>query len=153
MANGQNIAFTFVDGSSIQFWLNSIETIHYDDDLIIVEFIDDSEFTSNVSMIQNYELVSLLSGIDQQEVRNNPFSIYPNPAEETVHFNIDLEQGSTATLAIHNMEGRMVASYSNISEFPFTWNGASIAGRLQAGTYVCTVTTNRGVYTKKLRLK
>ncbi len=78
--------------------------------------------------------------------------VYPNPFNPTATVSFSLPAGGLTKLAIYDLWGRevrvVVNEYLNAGEYHFTFDGS----RLQSGVYVCRLTAQGHITTRKMVL-
>ena len=75
------------------------------------------------------------------------FKLYPNPT--TGHFNIDVSGARQVQVTVYNVQGSVVASFSDAGQERYRFEGDLPAGN----AYYATVTTENGSQTMKLIVK
>ena len=95
--------------------------------------------------------IDTLDGIQDNEF--SAFSLsqnYPNPFSETTTISIELQQSTHVCLKVYNLLGEEVASLVNMElsagKYQFEFNREE----LSAGTYFYTLSTDRGVLSRKM---
>ncbi|WP_430612398.1 choice-of-anchor J domain-containing protein [Flavobacterium sp. JP2137] len=80
------------------------------------------------------------------EALASKFSFYPNPVTELLHFN---QAGNilVSKITVSDINGRTVL-YTDLKQG--MTDGELDVSKLQAGVYLLTISTNEGVYTKKI---
>ena len=112
------------------------------------EFSDNVESINSNTLYYRIEMVDLNGSKNNSEVRsvelgirNMGISIYPNPASNELHINID----SKATLRLYNIAGKQFAASSLVQGN----NNINIQHLLQ-GVYVVVIETANGMVTRKI---
>lgn len=102
---------------------------------IITHIADGQRLEQNVQLTKSV-------GIDDYEQN---ITIYPNPARDVVH--VEVTDGmETAGIALYDMHGRAIETFHETSLQRTTIN---VSG-LSAGTYFIVITTDKGVFVRKV---
>ena len=80
-------------------------------------------------------------------------SVYPNPFNPSMNFDIDLVQEANLNVSIYDINGRLVNEITNTinnppGKYQFTWNGDHVA----SGVYLLTVKMNDQINTQLITL-
>ena len=80
---------------------------------------------------------------------NNDFIIFPNPTTQSSSININNESGESYNLSLLDINGKLVDSYSKISEKNFNISCENLA----KGTYFAQITSNTKSIQKLIMIK
>ncbi|WP_417290635.1 T9SS type A sorting domain-containing protein [Corallibacter sp.] len=141
LRNGNNVNVT----SFIGTFNSDLKCVFVDDpnaayltNVAVWEKDGNSNFVANQIECDNLTL-------NINEIDFSTFSLYPNPAKNTLNINVTL---ATATIEIYNITGRKVLSK------PLTFGDNSLnISSLQSGVYITRVSSSTSTETKKLIVK
>ncbi|GAA3774559.1 hypothetical protein GCM10022271_03350 [Corallibacter vietnamensis] len=139
LRNGNNVNVT----SFIGTFNSNLECVFVDDpNAAYLTNVAVWEKDGNSNFVANESECNTLSMLQSE---NTMFSLYPNPAKNTLNVNVTL---ATATIEIYNITGRKVLS----KPLTFGENSLNISS-LQSGVYITRVSSSTSTETKKLIVK
>jgi len=150
----QSIVFLFFAVSSISF----AQT-----DSVFVEKPDGTIIGYAVSAIREITFSGLPTSIREQELVQNVLSSfalhqnYPNPFNPTTTIQYDIPHTGEVTIAIYDIQGRLVRSLASLTQQAGThtvvWDARNDGGvNVSSGNYFCRVDFNHSFLVKKLLL-
>ena len=87
--------------------------------------------------------------VDEIQLDDDKFALYPNPADEYVHVNFNLDNiNRNVVLYLTGLDGKMLGSrvFSESKRESFDWN----VSNLPSGQYLLKIRTEEGVATRKV---
>jgi len=81
---------------------------------------------------------------------------YPNPFDNSIFIQIELDQESSLSIEIFDMSKRSIKVLETSDNYQkdshvFSWDGTNLAGiRVENGVYVCCVKVNDKIFVKKI---
>ena len=95
--------------------------------------------------------VIIIVGIEEFHSDSNPISdIYPNPASEMTVIELNLEQGSQASIDILDVSGRLVQEIHKGAVQPGQSNYFLDARTLQSGVYIVRLVVGEQMFSRRL---
>lgn len=146
---GQNVHFSFTDGTQLSYPLQEIRKASFSNDTMSLHLTDGTVFSWDISTIGHYEYDEL-AGIHPEEQVNTlvPFSIYPNPTEGHLTVKFELVSKTTVYLEVCDQYGHILRQIE-LGTLPSgthtaQWDGQDeVHKRVAAGTYICRIRTPR----------
>ncbi len=108
-------------------------------------FIETSVTTYSYPIHFYTEVVdSMLTSVDENIIRNDVFSIFPNPASKQAVISLDLKEKNIVNISISNLEGKLVKQFSpleyNTGQHKVKWNLKTNDGyQAKPGIYFCHI--------------
>jgi len=148
----------------IAFLLFAVSSVCFaQTDSVFVEKADGTIIGYAVSAIREITFSSLPTSIREQELVQNVLSSfalhqnYPNPFNPTTTIQYDIPQSGEVTIAIYDIQGRLVRSLGSVNQQAGThtvvWDARNDRGVIvSSGNYFCRVDFNHSVLVKKLLL-
>ncbi|MCX6133710.1 MAG: T9SS type A sorting domain-containing protein [Ignavibacteriales bacterium] len=132
-------------------------------DSVFVEKADGTIIGYAVSAIREITFSGLPTSIREQELLQNVLSSftlhqnYPNPFNPTTTIQYDIPHTGEVTIAIYDIQGRLIRSLANLTEQAGThsvvWDARNDGGvNVSSGNYFCRVDFNHSFLVQKLLL-
>ena len=121
-----------------------------DDGKIIIGGVSGNQIHSDYGLARfNSELA--LSTPDNQ-IGNNTFSAYPNPVNQTVNLDFNLQESQKLDVDLFNINGVKVSNLLNNQEFPFGYTSHKIAlpETLSKGVYFLSISNGTYIFNVKI---
>jgi hypothetical protein len=134
------------NGTKTTYVLDDIQKMSFADGNLTVDKKDNSSTVYALSDLQYIDFTKPVVNINEMEnAGNNSLNIYPNPANNLLHIEVKDGMGSTGTISIINLQGKVIETVQNDS------NGlVSIdISHLSKGIYICRHTNSKGTKTIK----
>jgi hypothetical protein len=148
-AQGQNVHFSFTDGTQQSYALQDVRKATFTADVMNVHLTDGTVYSWNVSTIDHYEYDELVTtGSDLQNSTLAPMKVYPNPTTGSLAVEYALESDATVHFEVRDLQGRTVhqveLGLQTAGPYIAQWDGLGADGRaIAAGTYLCRIVTQR----------
>lgn len=149
LAHGQNVHFSFTDGTQQSYALQEVRKANFTDDVMSLHLMDGTVYSWNVSTIVHYEYDEFVStGSELQNSTLAPMKVYPNPTTGHLSVEYALEADASVNLEVRDLQGRTVRKMELGTQPAGThtaqWDGRGAEGRaVAAGTYLCRIITPR----------
>jgi hypothetical protein len=148
----QNIYFKFTNGSTATYSINDIRNITFKGDTMNLLKRDGTVQNWSISTVGNYRYDAATS-VSNSIVSNTKFKIFPNPFYGSLTILYDLSSADMVKIEILDMIGRTVKRWPPIfkssGNHQLVWNSGDDRGNaVSAGTYVCRVSTSKGIVSK-----
>jgi hypothetical protein len=151
----QNIYFKFKDGSSATYTVDEIQKFTFTGNEMVLLKKDGTTVSWNASSIENYRY-DVTTPVSELELINNAeVKIYPNPFKGAVHIRYELPTAEQVAIEIIDMQGRSIRIWpkekKNAGTHEIIWQANDVKGNnVQAGTYICLITTTKGSVSKMI---
>jgi len=148
-ATGQNVHFSFTDGTQQSYALEDVRKATFTDDVMNLHLTDGTVYSWNVSTIGHYEFDELVTTDNaQQNAVLAPMKVYPNPTTGRLSVEYALETEASVSLEVRDLQGRIVRLLEQgtrpAGSHTALWDGTDAEGRAAAaGTYLCRIITPR----------
>ena len=105
----QNIYFNLEDGNNYNYKLIDIQKITFNDVIMNIHFFDESQFSINVSTLNNFQYTELLE-VDKMLDKFNELNVlvYPNPTTDELNIKLRNKDQETYSLVIYDSSGKLV---------------------------------------------
>lgn len=158
----ENIDARFIDSGNALFCDTAIPSVYGDvvpNDLFLSLNGQDPQGTWTLRVIDNYngdggsidavsiEVCNIDTSLSSGDFENNLFTIYPNPAKDVLHFNLNSDF-SQSKIEIYDIQGRNVSSNTIDSN-----QGTINIGNLNDGVYILIYDNGSVKYQQKLVIK
>ncbi len=113
----------------------------------------DPDFQAVFGM-ENYSMLEdkLVATLSNELPANYSISNYPNPFNPTTTINYQLPENGFVTIKVYDMLGKEVATLVDGNRTAGYHNVTFDASRLTSGIYICTITANNFIQSKKMLL-
>lgn len=105
----QSIYFNLEDGNNYNYKLIDVQKITFNDVIMNIHFFDGSQFSINVSTLNNFQYAELLEVnkiLDQFNETN--ILLYPNPTSDELNIKLRNKEQATYSLVIYDSSGKLV---------------------------------------------
>jgi hypothetical protein len=105
--------------------------------------VRDSAHTAQYTSIVSWTISKTSSGIDTRSASDYvSYSIYPNPASETIHYHIKSEKASEITASVYAIDGRLISQEPLQKSIGGDFDRSINIRNLPAGTYILKLDIN-----------
>ncbi|MEY3237774.1 MAG: hypothetical protein RI883_1875 [Bacteroidota bacterium] len=137
----QNVLFTFNDESQIDYNVNQIEKINFDNNFMLVHLTDATIISWDLSIIKNYTHTESGLGVSINSPLNiDPkFSLFPNPTDGLLTVSYDVLTPSMVKILIYNIDGKLCFEKTTTHEVSENKIIDVQLTNFESGTYRCVV--------------
>ncbi len=153
----QRILFKFRDGSNASYQISELRKFTFQGDVMKLKKTDNSEVDLNISSIANFRY-DVLSSVNEITLNTSKVKVFPNPSRGAVRIQYELLQSEKVAVDIFDMQGRIIRSWpleqKIAGTYEILWQTNDAGGKVvPTGTYICRITTNKGVVSKMMILE
>ncbi len=98
---------------------------------------------------QGWSFDFTVDGVGVKESHFDQFSIYPNPAHETLNINFSMEKANNVEVILTNLKGQKVY-YEQMNTLNGNYNRSIDVSQLPKGVYLLSIISNKGKTNKKV---
>jgi hypothetical protein len=149
-ATGQNVHFSFTDGTQQSYALEDVRKATFTDDVMNLHLTDGTIYSWNISTIDHYTYDEglITSMVDEAGSQLPPMHIYPNPTTGQLTVNYTLDARMPVSLEVRDLQGRTVRQMElgiqSTGAHTAQWDSLDSNGHaVAAGTYLCRIVTPR----------
>jgi hypothetical protein len=148
-AQGQNIHFSFADGTQQSYALQNVRKTVFTEDVMNLYLTDGTIYSWNIVTIDLYQFNDLTSaGDDLQRSTLPPIKVYPNPTTGLLTVEYVLDSEMLVSLEIFDIQGRsirkMELGIQHAGIHTTQWDGRNTDGQaVVSGSYLCHIITPR----------
>ena len=147
-----------IDSTDVAYKLVDIKTIKFNGNTMNVSLANksvDALTINKINKISFMDIVGIYSPSAISLSENFQLKIYPNPANDRVSIEYNLNTSSDVEISIYNLSGMLVHYYKNEKKlsgsYTYSWNLTDLSQkRVQTGFYICRMKIADRVLTSKL---
>jgi hypothetical protein len=157
-SQSKGVNFTFKDGSTAKYLLNTLQNFTFPtDNQILIKKKDGTVVTYTLSTVANYRYFDSISlSVNDIEIANTAeVRIYPNPFRGYVHISYVLPTAEQVGIEIFDMAGRSIKKWAPERKTAGTheviWQASETNSKsIAPGTYICRIHTSKGSVSKMM---
>jgi hypothetical protein len=150
----QQVHFNFTDGNQSSYGLQDVSQITFSGEMLNLEMEGGTIYSWNINTITNFMYSGTSTGVDEalSSLNSLNLNLHPNPTDSNLKLTYNLKENARLNVAIHSVDGKLVKQL---------FDGEQRAGEqimdadlsdLNAGVYICRISSNDFAVSKKLLL-
>jgi len=146
-----------IDSTDVAYKTVDIKTIKFNGNTMNVSLVNKSVDALTINKIHKISFFGVVLQSPSLFFLNENFQlkIYPNPVNDKVNIEYNLNFSSDIEICIYNISGMLVHCYKNekilLGNYTYSWNLTDLSQkRVQTGFYICRMKIADRVLTSKL---
>lgn len=137
----QNVILTFNDDSQIDYHVDEIEKISFDNNLMLIHLIDSTIISWDLSIMQNFTHSESGLGVllNSPLILDTEISLYPNPTDENIQVIYSVFIPSKIRILIYDQNGKLCLEHSFSHIVPERKMFDLQLNSFESGTYNCII--------------
>lgn len=150
----QQVHFNFTDGNQSSYGLQDVSQITFSGEMLNLELEDGTIYSWNINTITNFMYSGTSTGVDEalSSLNSLDINLHPNPTDGNLKLTYTLKENARLSIAIHSVDGKLVKQlFDGEQRAGEQIMDAGLSG-LDAGVYICRISSNDFAVSKKLLL-
>jgi hypothetical protein len=151
----QSIHINFTNGNSASYYLEDLDKIKFDADLMNLILLNGTIYSWNVSTIDYYEYDE--SSLILQELLNDTnaweVEVFPNPTSKSLNIRFNLSNEDEIAITFYDLQGKLFLERNLGKQLPGEHQETLDVNNFPVGTYRCRIHRQHQSVTKTVIIK